>query len=192
MAGPAGPTGDTGPTGPTGPTGTAGSSGLYNQNSTDVAVAATDTYLTGSSLDISGHLKVGTQFHWKLFASKTASGTAVPTWNMRFGAGATVTDVARCVVTGATQTAQTDTAFFDVVGIIRAVGATCVAQMGLSMVHTVAVSGFKNDETADVKAAVSTGFDVTPANTKVGLSVNSGANGNWTFQVVSAHAINIV
>lgn len=190
--GPTGPTGPTGATGPTGPTGATGASGacLYNSNATDVVANATDTYLTGSDLPFSGNNKIGTIIKWKLFATKTAAGTAVPAYNVRFGTGATVTDVARIATTGVAQTAATDVAEIDIVAVIRATGATTVAAAGINLMHSNGVSGFKNDEGNNITQGTSTAFDSTPASTKVGLSVNPGASGVWTFQVIASELAN--
>jgi len=127
---------------------------------------------------------------WRLGATKTAAGTAVPTYNIRFGTGATITDVARITVTGVAQTAQTDAAFFDIVAVIRATGATTVAAGQVALMHANGVSGFKNDEGNSVIGGTSTAFDSTPANTKVGLSINPGTAGVWTFQVVASELAN--
>jgi len=156
-----------------------------------VATAA-DTYLTGSSLAISGHLKIGTILRWRMQASKTAAGTGVPTYNLRVGTGATVTDTARCTVTGVAQTAATDSARFDVIGVVRATGATTVICFGIAMVHRNGTAGFRNDETAEVREVTSTGFTSTPAGTVIGLSVVPNTSGVWTFGCIAAVAENIV
>lgn len=127
---------------------------------------------------------------WLLYATKTAAGTAVPTYNVRFGTGATVTDTARITVTGVAQTAQTDVAMFDITAIVRATGATTVVACGVALSHSNGVSGFKNDEGNNVIVGTSAQFDSTPANTKVGLSINPGTAGVWTFQVVSSELCN--
>jgi hypothetical protein len=127
-----------------------------------------------------------------LIATKTAGGTAAPTWNIRFGTGATVTDTARVTVTSATQTAAVDQADFDVIAVIRATGATCVAAGAVALHHTTGTAGFKNDEGNFVATATSTAFDVTPASTKAGLSVNNGASATWTFQVIASALENAV
>ena len=177
-----------GPTGPTGPAG--GGSAVYNANSTDVVANATDTYLTGSALDVVGNLKIGTIIRWTLGASKTNAGTAVPTYNIRFGAGATITDTARITATGQAQTAATDVAQWNVTAVIRATGATTVAAANIAMMKWNGVAGFKNDEGNVVRTATSTAFDSQVASTKVGLSINPGTAGVWTFQVITAELVN--
>jgi hypothetical protein len=42
------------------------------------------------------------------------------------------------------------------------------------------------------KQALSTGFDSTVASTQVGLSINPGTSGVWTFQVIAANIENYV
>jgi len=170
-----------GPTGPTGP-----ATALYNANATDVVANATDTYLTGSALTVSGFIKVGSTLRWSLMASKTVAGTAVPTYNIRFGAGGTLTDTARITTTGVAQTAATDFARIDIVAVVRALGATTVVAGGHCLQHSNGVIGFKNDEGNNIASATSAAFDSTPGSTQAGISINPGAAGVWTFQVVSA------
>lgn len=153
---------------------------------------ATDTYLTGSALPISGHLKVGTVMKWVLAGTKTAAGTAVPSWNMRFGTGATVTDTARCTVTGSAQTAASDMGIFEVYGVFRSTGATSVVQAHWDMRHSGTTAGMMNVTQGLQRQVLSTSFDVTPASTQVGLSVNPGTSGVWTFHLVSASLENYV
>jgi len=135
-------------------------------------------------------LKIGTTMRWILRATKTAAGTAVPSFNMRFGTGATVTDTARCTVTGSAQTAASDMGSFEVVGVVRATGASCVVQSAWSMYHSGTTAGMMNVKQGLQRQSLSTGFDVTPASTVAGLSVNPGTAGVWTFQVVAAHLEN--
>jgi hypothetical protein len=146
----------------------------------------------GSDLAVSGHLKIGSILTWKLAATKTSAGTAVPAWSLRFGTGATITDVARCSVTGVAQTALTDFAVFDITAVVRATGATTIVQSNFEMEHSNTTSGFQNAAQKQIKQSLSTAFDVTPASTKAGLSVNPGTNGVWTFQIVAAKLLNAV
>jgi hypothetical protein len=137
-------------------------------------------------------LKPGTQLRWECIASKTAAGTGVPTWNIRFGTNGSVADTARVTWTGLAQTAAIDDAHIIINAIVRATGASTVVQGGYRLSKRNGVSGFTNDEPGDVKNAVSTGFDSTPANTVVGISVNNGTAGNWTFHIVAAQATNLL
>jgi hypothetical protein len=85
-----------------------------------------------------------------------------------------------------------DDAWFTIVAVVRAIGATGVVQGAYRMGKRNGVSGFGNDEPGDVKAALSTGFDMTVANIQAGISVNNGASAAWTFQVVAAELLNVV
>lgn len=143
-------------------------------------------------LAISGHLKIGTWMRWRLVATKTAAGTAVPTFNVRFGTGGTVTDTARCVITGTAQTAASDLAHMDVEAVVRATGATTVVCANLEIRHSGTTAGLINVTQGMGKQVTSTAFDVTPANTKAGLSINPGTAGVWTFTSVTAELVNAI
>lgn len=182
--------GPTGPTGPTGATG-GGATGLWNANLTNQSINATDNYLTGSNLAISGHIKLGSTMRWRMVAQKTAAGTAVPTFNVRFGTGGTVTDTARCVITGTAQTAASDTAHMTLEAVFRATGASSVVQSALEIRHSGTTAGIVNVTQGMGKVVTSTAFDVTPASTQVGLSINPGTAGVWNFILVTAEAENI-
>lgn len=166
---------------------------IANAGPTDQTINATDNYITGSMLAVSGHLQIGTILRWRFSLTKTATGTVTPQLLMRWGAGGTVTDAARCSFTGAAQTASTDFGFIDVEAVIRATGATTVVQSALAFHHTKGASGFGGTATGpQVLQVLSSQFDATPANTKVGFSCHPGATGVWTFSVVTAEALNIV
>jgi len=129
---------------------------------------------------------------WRFSATKTATGTVTPQLILRFGAGATVTDTARCQVTGSAQTAATDTCWIDVEAIIRATGASAVVQSVVRIDHKGGVSGFATLVGPQILQSLSTGFDITTANIKAGISIHPGATGAWTFQLVSAEATNTI
>jgi len=166
-----------------GPTGPADS--LYSQNSTDQSVNGTDNYITGSNLSYVANAKIGTRLRWVLHASKTNAGTAAPTFNVRFGSGATVTDAARLSWTDVAQTAATDNACIIIDAVVRATGASTVVVGGYTMGHRNGASGFRNAANAGATTVVSTGWSAS-TDTSVGLSVNPGASGVWTFSVVAS------
>lgn len=170
-----------------GPTGPTGGGVICNANATDVVANATDTYLTGSALGIATALKVGTVLRWRLYASKSSAGTATPQWNIRWGAGGTVTDTSRTAFNGLAQTAATDNGYIEIVGVVRATGASTVVQHTYKMVHRLATTGMQSGNVS-VQQAISTGFDSTGAGFKVGISVNPGTSGVWTFQIIDAQA----
>lgn len=166
---------------------------LMNWNTSDVTANAADTYVTGSSLAIPTglSLQVGARFKWRIYATKTAAGTAAPVWNIRVGTAGTTADTARVVFTQvAAQTAAADAAFIEISAILRNVGASGVLAAGLCMNHVLATTGFSTLG-SNVQQVTSSGFDTTVAGTIVGLSVNPGASGVWTLQVVGAELCNI-
>lgn len=74
---------------------------VFNQStSAQGAGFSTDTYLTGSSINIpSSGLKAGTRYHLVFSVNKTAAGTATPIINVRFGTGGTTSDTSRLTFT---------------------------------------------------------------------------------------------
>lgn len=167
--------------------------GISNQNTSDVVANAADTYLTGSNLTVPTGLvmQVGTTFKWRFFMTKTAAGTAAPIWVVRVGTAGTTADSARLTFTQvALQTAAADTGYVEITAVLRNVGATGVLAGGLHMAHVLAATGFSTLD-HNVMQVTSAGFDTTVAGTIVGVSVNPGASGVWTHQVVQAEMLNI-
>jgi len=154
--------------------------------------AGTDTYLTGSALAVPQHfLQVGTTCRWRVVLTKSAAGTASPSWIVRVGTGGVVGDTARITFTQvALQTAAADTAWVEIEAVVRTIGAAGVMAGGLRMSHVLAATGFSTLD-HNVMQVTSAGFDMTVGNLIVGLSANPGASGVWTFQIVSAEMLNI-
>lgn len=164
---------------------------IRNWNTADVVASAADTYLTGSRLDVPQHLlQAGTTFRWRLVMTKTAAGVAAPAWIVRIGTLGTVGDGARLTFTGPAQTAVIDAGMVEIIAVLRNTGVAGVLAGGLSLRHNLAATGFAVLGTP-VLQVISAGFDTTVANLIVGLSVNPGAAGVWTHQVVSAEMLNI-
>jgi hypothetical protein len=165
---------------------------IQNQNVADQALAAADTYVTGSNLAIPAHLlQVGTKFRWRFVLTKTAAGVAAPVWIVRVGVAGTVADAAILTFTQvALQTAAIDAATVDITAVLRNVGAAGVLAGGLRMNHVLAATGFST-LTMNVQQVTSAGFVTTVANSIVGVSANGGAASAWTVQVVDAEAFNI-
>lgn len=166
---------------------------IRNQSLADQLANAADTYLTGSALAVPTGmvLQVGTAFRWRLTCTKTAAGVAAPIWNIRVGINGSTADTARCVFTQvALQTAAIDAAVFDIYATLRNVGAAGVLAGSLHMAHVLAATGFSTLD-HNVQQVTSAGFDTTIAGTIVGLSVNPGASGAWTFQVIQSEMANI-
>lgn len=165
--------------------------GIKNWNTADVVANAADTYLAGSALAVPSHLlQVGTAFKWRIFMTKTAAGTAAPVWRVRVGVNGTVADAAILTFTGPAQTAAIDTGFVEITAILRSVGAAGVLAGGLILNHNLATTGFANIGSPTLQVT-SAGFDTTVPGTVVGVSVNPGASGVWTHQVVKGEMLNI-
>ena len=165
---------------------------LTNANTADVSAPSVDTYVTNSNLAIPAHLlQVGTTFRWRFYITKTAAGVATPIWVVRVGTLGTTGDAARLTFTQvALQTAAVDAAVVEIDAVLRNTGAAGVLAGGLRMNHVLAATGFST-LTMNVQQVTSAGFDTTVASTIVGVSVNPGALGVWTIQVVSAELLGV-
>lgn len=161
-----------------------------NANTADVTANAADTYLTGGSLNISGRVQAASFFKWRFRLTKTAAGVAAPTFNIRTGTAGAVGDASRVLFTGAAQTAVVDTAMIEMDAILRSVGATAVLSAVIRMDHTSADAAGLG--TLRYLLTTSASFDITPANTVIGVSCNPGAAGVWTFQNISIEANNLL
>lgn len=159
-----------------------------NGNSGDVVANAADTYLSGGSLLIGGRLKTGTVLEWVLRMTKTAAGTAAPTWILRFGTAGTVSDTARITLTGGAQTAAADTGTMHIRAVINPYSSSGVVIASGEMQHNGTTTGFMNGAQGQFLTATSAAFDMTVAGLRVGVSVNPGASGVWTHQLVSVVA----
>jgi len=165
---------------------------IRNWNTADVVANAADTYITGSNLVVpTGEtLQVGTVFRWKMWMTKTAAGVATPTWIVRIGTLGTIADAAILTFTGPVQTAAIDAGFVEIMAVLRNVGAAGILAGGLALTHNLGTTGFANSNTPTLQVT-SSGFVTTTAGLIVGLSVNPGAAGVWTHQVVSAEMLNM-
>lgn len=164
---------------------------IRNWNTADVVANAADTYLAGSALAVPPHLlQAGTTFKWRMFMTKTAAGVAAPAWNVRVGTLGTTGDASRLLFTGPAQTAAVDTGFVEITAILRNTGVAGVLAGGLVLNHNLAATGFANVG-SPVLQVTSAGFDTTVASLIVGVSVNPGAAGVWTHQVVKAEMLNV-
>jgi len=166
--------------------------GLNNGNTADAVASAADTYLTGSSIVIPGHLmQVKTRFRWRFAMTKSAAGTAAPIWRVRIGINGTTADAAILTFTQvALQTAVVDTGIVQIDAILRNIGVAGVLAGSLQMQHVLAATGFST-LTTNILQVTSAGFDTTVANLIAGVSVNPGASGVWTHQLVTAEALNL-
>lgn len=166
-------------------------SAIRNWNTTDSVANAADTYLAGSALPIPQHLmQAGTLFQWQLDMTKTGAGVATPIWSIRIGTTGTVADTARLTFTGPAQTGVIDTGSVFIRALLRNTGASGVLVGLLSLTHNLAATGFSTSATPTIQSTSST-FDTTVPSLIVGISVNPGAAGVWTHQLVTGEALNI-
>lgn len=148
---------------------------------------ATDTYVTGSSLQIpTGGMVAGMRFEWTITASKTAASTAVPSYNVRIGSNQSTADTSRLALTAsAAQTAVTDAGVLTVSVIVRSVGASGVIAGGSGWASRGGATGFGGGA-----SNVSASFDNSNlAGQFIGLSMNGGASAAWTVQSVYAELV---
>lgn len=164
-----------------------------NANTADVSANAADTYLTGSSIALGSvtRLQAGAFFRWYFRWTKTAAGTAAPAFNVRFGTAGTTSDTARTTTTMAAQTAATDTGWARLECRCETHGANGVIETTVNMSHLNSTTGVANVQLQDV-TTTSSSFDTTVASSIIGVSCNPGASGNWTFQVVTCDAVNLL
>lgn len=159
-----------------------------NAATADVTANAAATYMTGANLQIGSRVQAGSFFKWHLRATKTGAGVVAPTIAVVTGAAASTADTARVTHTGAAQTGVTDTAHFEVDAIFRAVGASAVIESFIRMDHTSADgAGFG---TFRYLSANSSSFALGTAD-YIGLNINPGTAGVWTFQHVIVDAGNL-
>jgi hypothetical protein len=155
---------------------------------------ASDTYVTGSSLvGLPTRIKAGSWCFWEMQLSKTAAGTAAPTFNIRYGTAGAVGDTSRCLFTGPAQSAVADTATITIKAVWRTVGSSAILQGEFSLHHNLAVTGFATVNPAGLVllSTTSGAFDSTVVNSIIGLSMNGGASAAWTVTQVVARAENL-
>jgi hypothetical protein len=152
-----------------------------------------DTYIAGSAVTIpAGKIQVGTKYRCKFNAVKTGAGTQAPVITIRMGTlGTTAGDAAITTLTYAAQTAVIDEGEIEVDVAFRTVGtATAVVQAIGNLLHRLVTTGLNVTATfTSVKNTSGTFNSTTP--TKIGLSLNVGASGSWTLDLVEAEVLNL-
>lgn len=155
---------------------------------------AADTYVTGSALIIpQARIKAGSVYRLRLVVTKTAASTATPSFTVRYGTAGTTADTARLSLTGTTaQTAAADTGeiLFEVTFRSVGSGTSAVLAGDVRLSHTLATTGFATRANYIVRAT-SAGFDSTPADSRIGVSMNGGASAAWTVETVVAELFNL-
>lgn len=164
---------------------------VRNWNVASSVANGADTYIAGSGLAIPQHgLQVGATFKWRFAMTKTAAGVAVPTWSIRSGTLGTVADSQKILFTSpAAQTGVVDAGIVDITAILYSTGVGGVISGALSMIHNLAATGFSVQQL--IVLQVNGNLDTTIANLIVGVSVNPGAAGVWTHQLVAAEVANL-
>lgn len=154
------------------------------------ALAASDTYITGSQVSTLNS-KIGTRTRWRFSITKTGAGVATPVWSIRVGTAGSTADAAVITFTGSAQTAVIDTAFVEMEVLFRATGTgTSAVVAGCYMLtHNLAITGF-SVLAVNVGSAISGGFDSLTGTRKIGVSVNAGASSAWTIIMANTELIN--
>lgn len=158
---------------------------------------AADTYLLGSKILLPTTLLVAgqTMFRWNFGVSKTAACTGTPTVIIRYGTAGAIGDTAIVTFTFAAQTAAIDRGWFEVIARFRTVGSgtSAVLDAEALLSHQLATTGLNSTTTGSQELAVTSGgFNSTPANSYIGLSVNgtsTTAPAVWTITTVHAFAV---
>lgn len=170
-----------------------GYAAYVNGNTADVGpTAGVDFYIASSAVPIA-LLKAGAVVTWRISATKTAACTGTPAFNIRCGTAQAVGDTALATATGVAQTAATDTAWFDIEAVIRALTSTGTVAWCMKLAHKNATTGFANQAQDQIFNGTSSSFNFTSGTNYLGISINptnTGANGVWTFQTVSVRADN--
>lgn len=150
---------------------------------------ATDTYLTGSSVQIpsAGDWVVGDSYDCTFDIVKTAAGTAAFTITVRMGTAGTIADASVLSLAFSAGTAAADTGEFTVRLTFQSVGsgtsavlvgkAMCPHHLAATGLHQTGASGFGEI------FATSAGFNST-TQTFLGLSINGGASFSGTNTLV--------
>jgi len=168
---------------------------LYNASTASQGAGfATDTYLTGSSINIpSTGLQAKTMYRCTFHVTKTGAGTAAPVINIRYGTNGSTGDTSRGTLTFNAQSGVIDDCVFQVFATFRTVGSGTSAVLVSSgfLVNDLATTGFSTTGNG-AATATSGGFDSTVANSILGISVNGGTSAAWTVSLVQTELVNLV
>lgn len=160
---------------------------LYNYSTAAQSINATTAYVTGSNIAVpTGLLRVGTTFHWRLGVTKTAAGTTAGCAILvKTGTAGTTSDTTRLTFTFGTPTGVVDTAYFDVIAIMRTIGSgtSAVISGTARMTHNLSATGFSTLP-GEALQATSSGFDSTTANLIVGLTITTTTLSVWSVENV--------
>lgn len=161
---------------------------IYSTTIADATANGGDTYLLG--VDATS-LKASSIITFRGCVTKTAAGTATPIFNVRFGTAGTIGDTARHTFTCVAQTAAADTGLFEIKVVVRSLSTTATSHGMLRFEHFNTTTGLANKAQVQLIQNTSGTYNNTLNNLIVGLSVNPGASGVWTFQQVIATIENL-
>lgn len=143
---------------------------------------ATDTYLanTAIKLDALGSPTVGRRYSFRLIISKTAAGTVAPVLTVRVGTNGTTGDTGRLTFTWGAGTAAVDRGEIELEVLVTTAGASGIVKGKANFTTNLTTTGLSNA----VKALVvtSSAFDLTVANSIIGLSWNGGTSAVHTVE----------
>jgi len=170
--------------------------GFNSSTANQGAGFASDTYLTGSNVQLANpgtSLKAGTRYRLVFTGSKTAAGTGAPVITIRYGTNASTGDASVCAMTFGAGTAAADTAVFQVWATFRAVGGAARIQCTSEIEHSLASTGFTSTGAAADGIIQTTGgtFNSSVNNSYIGVSVNGGTGAAWTITQAQADLSNL-
>lgn len=167
--------------------------GLGNQSTADQSPGAGATsYLTGSDILVpdAERIRVGTIFRWHGIMTKTAAGTAASSLLVKAGVNGTTADATIATFTLPAGTAAVDTGYFEINGIVRAIGASATMQLSCLFTHNLATTGLITANQA-ILQALSSAFASTTNLLKFGLAFTAGSSQAWTYKQIFAAAKNL-
>lgn len=164
---------------------------VYNQSYADQTGFSATTTLGGSTTTIpSQGVQIGSRYYLKAYLRKTAAGTAVPIYAVRFGTTGTTTDSITCTMLSLPQTAAVDSGTLEIWATFATVGASARMVCDLRLTHQASVTGFAN--LVSVATTTTSGtFNSTTANSIISVSIGAGASAVWTASNVWARLENL-
>lgn len=164
---------------------------LSNANASAQSAATANTYITGSALTIPATAPTTTtRWSWRFELSKNATGTSAPVFTVVFGTNGTTGDTVRLTFTFAATTAATDSAVVDIEVVCKTAGSSGVIVGWARLIKTNTTNtGFSaataGTQSQTIDAVTSGSFDLTVANSIIGVCVNPGT-GTYTINTAVA------
>ena len=156
--------------------------GTNHSETATAAGFAADTYLANTAIPLAalGTPTVGRRYIWRLLISKTAAGTATPILTIRVGTAGAIGDTARVTLTWGAGTAAIDRGEIELEAIVSTAGASGILTGKANWTTNLSATGL----TSTIKAlkVASSAFDLTVANSIIGLSYNGGTSAVHTVE----------